>query len=365
MAVCAGLCSVFELVTEGGLCLWCGLCRFFTPLRGQQDAAQPNPAAAAATGTGLAGDAAAAAVDGTASVAAGAAAGVTSHEIEDADFDEDQAAGAPGQQSETLAELYMEDLMHDAQQAAAEAGESSEYASMDEEVFASEGQETPYDEDDMEEELLEEDDQQGTTGPHHTITWSQAFDTMMQAYAVAHPPQQHHHQQAATAAALDDHPHNQQQQQQEATEAMSQQQQQESAEFMLQQPATAGSTGVQGAAEAPSVRAGCPQHTIPASSSSEGRQGQQRGSPGVQVWPAPACLQEADHGTGQCHMLLRVPLSVGPRCGNITVLKLISCDNKMDEYDDPSEEPNIDVQYVALRGAAVTINDDHTGLQLL
>jgi hypothetical protein len=48
----------------------------------------------------------------------------------------------------------------------------------------------------------------------------------------------------------------------------------------------------------------------------------------------------------------------------MTLLKLISCEDKMAEYEDPSEEPNIDVQYVALRGVCATL-DPTAGLQLL
>jgi hypothetical protein len=63
-------------------------------------------------------------------------------------------------------------------------------------------------------------------------------------------------------------------------------------------------------------------------------------------------------------MLLRMPLVCGPRSGNVVCVKLLNCEDRMAEYDDPAEEPNIDVQYVALRGVAVQL-DLAAGLQLL
>jgi hypothetical protein len=91
---------------------------------------------------------------------------------------------------------------------------------------------------------------------------------------------------------------------------------------------------------------------------------QQRGVSGVMVLPSPASVHEVEHSNAAPHMLLRMPLLCGPRSGNVAVVKLINCEDKMAEYEDPSEEPNIDVQYVALRGVAVAL-DRATGLQLL
>jgi hypothetical protein len=56
------------------------------------------------------------------------------------------------------------------------------------------------------------------------------------------------------------------------------------------------------------------------------------------------------------HLLLRMPLR-GVHSGNVTMLKLLNSEDKMHEYDDPAEDPNIDVQCVMLRGVAVQLQD--------
>jgi hypothetical protein len=84
------------------------------------------------------------------------------------------------------------------------------------------------------------------------------------------------------------------------------------------------------------------------------------------VVASPPSVHEAQHSSSAAapHMLLRMPLSRGPRSGNVALLKLISCEDKMAEFEDPSDAPNIDVQYVALRGVAVSL-DPASGLRLL
>jgi hypothetical protein len=113
----------------------------------------------------------------------------------------------------------------------------------------------------------------------------------------------------------------------------------------------------------PQQQQGPGQYACSGSSSSKASW-QQRGVSGVTVLHSPASVHEVEHSNAASHMLLCMPLLCGPRSGNVAVVKLINCEDKMAEYEDPSEEPNIDVQYVALRGVSVTL-DRATGLQLL
>jgi hypothetical protein len=68
--------------------------------------------------------------------------------------------------------------------------------------------------------------------------------------------------------------------------------------------------------------------------------------------PLPA-LAELPH-RGPASLLLRMRLA-RPRAGNTAVLKLINQENLMDQFHDNHDAPNIDIQYVALRGWAVTL----------
>lgn len=85
------------------------------------------------------------------------------------------------------------------------------------------------------------------------------------------------------------------------------------------------------------------------------------GVPAVTTCGPPSGLTELvpDDASVPPHLLLRMPLR-GVHSGNVAMLKLLSSEDKMHEYDDPAEEPNIDVQCVLLRGVAVQLQQ---GLQ--
>jgi hypothetical protein len=85
------------------------------------------------------------------------------------------------------------------------------------------------------------------------------------------------------------------------------------------------------------------------------------GIPAVHICGPPRGLAESvpDDGSVPEHLLLRMLLR-GVHSGNVTMLKLLSSEDKMHEYDDPAEEPNIDIQCVLLRGVAVQLQE---GLQ--
>ena len=52
--------------------------------------------------------------------------------------------------------------------------------------------------------------------------------------------------------------------------------------------------------------------------------------------------------------LLEVPLAWA-RSGNLTCVKLIACEDLMDQMDDPSENPNVDINFVRFEGAVVDV----------
>jgi hypothetical protein len=83
------------------------------------------------------------------------------------------------------------------------------------------------------------------------------------------------------------------------------------------------------------------------------------GIPAVHICGPPSGLTESvpDDASVPEHLLLRMPLR-GVHSGNVTMLKLLSSEDKMHEYDDPAEEPNIDIQCVLLRGVAVQLQEE-------
>ncbi|KAF8058921.1 FUBP3 [Scenedesmus sp. PABB004] len=72
--------------------------------------------------------------------------------------------------------------------------------------------------------------------------------------------------------------------------------------------------------------------------------------------PPPPALHEVAPGSAPMppHLLLRAALS-RVRSGNVAVLKLIDAEDRMQEYGDVAETPNIDIQFVALRGAGLRV----------
>ena len=77
--------------------------------------------------------------------------------------------------------------------------------------------------------------------------------------------------------------------------------------------------------------------------------------------PAAVCEVSPDAAGTPRHLLLAMPLAA-VRVGNVALLKLISSENKMEEFDDPADEPNVDVQYVALRGVGLRLTVDDVAL---
>lgn len=77
----------------------------------------------------------------------------------------------------------------------------------------------------------------------------------------------------------------------------------------------------------------------------------------MNLLPPPPHVDELQLGSTSVpqHLLLRMPLTAR-RAGNIALLKLISCENKMEEFEDDAEQPNIDIQYVALRGVSAALS---------
>jgi hypothetical protein len=98
-------------------------------------------------------------------------------------------------------------------------------------------------------------------------------------------------------------------------------------------------------------------HQQQGSSSASGKAAwRSSGVPAVQICGPPSGLTELvpDDASVPQHLLLRMPLC-GVHSGNVAMLKLLSSEDKMHEYDDPAEEPNIDIQCVLLRGVAVQL----------
>jgi hypothetical protein len=80
--------------------------------------------------------------------------------------------------------------------------------------------------------------------------------------------------------------------------------------------------------------------------------------PVVKIAP-PAAVVEVGHSVDRGDVIV-MPLAA-IHSGNATTLKLISSQNRMAEMGDMHEVPNIDVQYVALKGCVATFP---AGMQL-